>query len=90
MTFNDEIKHFGIMGMKWGRRRGRKSQPPKSRERISDDELKRVINRLSMEKQYRELTKKPPSAVKKVVGEIIMTIGKEYITNELKKRLIKP
>ena len=92
---NDTIYHFGIKGMKWGRRRfqnkdgsltpaGKKrygdgssdsdssgAKPPtmvikrpgssssskKKVSEMSDEELRKQINRLNMEKQYAQLSK---------------------------------
>lgn len=42
---------------------------------MSDEELRRRINRLQMEQQYAALTKSPPSKGKQMVGQIMKTIG---------------
>ena len=56
----DELYHYGKLGMKWGHRKNTsvKNQKPHSRrvEDLSDDELRRTINRIQMEKQYTQLT----------------------------------
>ena len=60
----DELYHFGVKGMKWGRRKVKtqKDSPKQKRQqkikemsKMSDDQLRKAINRLQMEKQYSEL-----------------------------------
>lgn len=61
--------HYGILGMKWGVRRDNPSSGSSSRTKkqkkvtlkqkaktMSDDELKKAVNRLQMEKQYSQLS----------------------------------
>jgi hypothetical protein len=44
MTNQEFLEHFGILGMKWGRRKARGSNTPTSSEKkqYSDDHLKKV------------------------------------------------
>lgn len=70
----DELLHYGIKGQKWGVRRfqnadgsytseGKRRAQQQAEEdpvkSMKDDELNKAINRLSLEKKYKELTKKP-------------------------------
>lgn len=108
-----ELKHYGVVGMKWGIRRdrlnraagakasstGRKARGEESartkvkrssgakpkntfsnkpdNRRMSDAELRNKLNRLNMEKQYKELTATPKS--KSFVKELLAEQGKSAV-----------
>ena len=69
---DEYLMHYGVLGMKWGKRKARVSnsseQAPKKR-RMSNKELQARIRRLKMEKEYAQLTASPPktSRVEKLV-----------------------
>lgn len=73
-----ELQHYGVKGMKWGIRRKRaqhedyqKAHSRKSVREMSDKELRERNNRLQMEQQYAQLTKKKnrgKQAVKAIVA----------------------
>ena len=85
----DFIEHYGTRGMKWGIRK--KSSPGKGKKGkkvsdMSDEELKKKVGRLSMEKQYKTLTKnkRDQSIVRKgakVTGEILGKSAKKSLTS---------
>ena len=76
---DEYLMHYGVLGMKWGRRKARASssgestkkrhksnkeqQAPKKR-RMSNKELQSRIKRLKMEKEYAQLTASPPKTSK--------------------------
>lgn len=94
---DNELYHYGVLGMKWGVRRKRNSsnvEPAKTKKKtlseMSDDELRSKLNRLQMEKQYKDLVRtlnpkqesKAKTFVKKVLeksGENIATQTATYI-----------
>lgn len=80
---NNELKHYGVLGMKWGRRKGRivsedsantaKIRKKKIRE-MSNQELRTANDRLTLERNYKSLTKRPNNT-KKVINGFIKTAG---------------
>lgn len=101
---NNELKHYGVLGMRWGVRRtpaqlGRSSDSSKKRKvresrkakkaakakasesskktvkDMTDAELREKINRLNLEKQYKDLSK----------NETAQSRGKQFVKDVLKK-----
>lgn len=71
MTQNNhtnELYHYGVLGMKWGRRKKNYNNShdsakvqkirKKSINQMSNQELRDVNNRLQLERQYKDLTRK--------------------------------
>ena len=97
---NNVIYHFGIKGMKWGIRRyqnkdgsltaaGKKRYSDSSSANdgikdLTDQELRDRINRLNLEKQYRDLTtpsgQKQVSKGKQFVMGVLETSGRNIAT----------
>lgn len=91
-SYKDELTHFGVLGMKWGKLKGSKDKKIYSKKRVkakylSNDELKSRINRLELEQRYNNLSKKKISASRKAVGDLLSNIGKNTITSVASNRL---
>lgn len=109
---NEELIHYGIIGMKWGKRRyqykdgsltpeGRKryaddnsddynkAHSPKSVKSMSDAELKARLNRLNMEKQYKQLTANEVSGGRKFVQDVLVNAAKQTATTYVSKYMTK-
>lgn len=61
ILIENALKHHGVKGQKWGIRnkrtskQGASSDKPKAHQ-LSDDELRKAVNRMQMEKQYNQLS----------------------------------
>jgi hypothetical protein len=84
-----ELKHVGVLGMKWGRRKSRsessapssdhttaRSLQKKKLSEMSNEDLKKLTARLQLEKQYKDLTKADISGGKKFVADVLQSSAK--------------
>lgn len=94
----ETLEHYGVPGMKWGKRRkasknARKAdnaQRAEARAKVkdmSDDDLKSAINRLKLEKEYKQLNAHQLSEGQKIVGDILKDVGKQYAKNYITSSL---
>lgn len=90
----DSMCHYGILGMKWGRRKAKTSNtsPKPKRKNIkemSDNELRQRINRIQMEKQYKQLTSTNVFNGKKFVTNVITNAAQQtaskYVSQYMNK-----
>lgn len=89
MTDYNDISHSGVIGMKWGHRKASTSKSTASKSKVSsaskkkatkpkiedmsDEELKKIVNRMSLEKQYKTLNQKAPNKGKVAVEKMMKT-----------------
>lgn len=82
---NNFLAHYGIPGMKWGKRKGgsvssasedhsaAKQLKKKPVSEMNNDEIKKLATRLQLEKQYKDLTPSKLSSGQKKVAVILAT-----------------
>lgn len=96
MNKKEYLKHWGIPGMKWGERNGPpyplSSSQMSSEERKhrindkltlkdkSDDELKKEVSRMKLEKEYRDLSKSSVINGSKFTNALLLYAGTLGIT----------
>lgn len=85
MINEEELMHYGVMGMRWGVRRASKrsggskkkkaSRQPQQqpKRRMSNKELQARVKRMQLEKQYRDLTKDLTPKTKSKMEKLIST-----------------
>ena len=92
------LQHHGILGMKWGVRRtpeqlarasGKRGSSDDEVKKMSDSELRSKINRLQMEKQYKQLTSSEISVGRKFVQDVLTNAAKETAKNYVSKYMTK-
>ena len=89
MINEEELMHYGVMGMRWGVRRAskrsggskkgknkkasRQPQQPQKKRRMSNKELQSRVKRMQLEKQYRDLTNDLTPKKKTKIEKLIST-----------------
>ena len=98
---NNELKHYGVLGMRWGVRKGKKQRSlsddyvrsrnikKKHPSEMSNKELQDLNNRIQLERNYKNLNKRQKTAGEKFVTGIIVgaatTTATLYATKYAKK-----
>lgn len=91
---HSELMHFGVKGMKWGVRKSRikkakrwTSTKQAKIDGMSDDQLKKVNNRLRLEKEYKQLTQTKLEKYRKRAGKAAEEAAFNALQNVLQKGL---
>ncbi len=91
----DELSHFGVPGMRWGRRKGSsdsssssdhttsRNLKSKKLNEMSNDEIQTLAKRMQLEKQYKEALKADIHPGKKFAREILASAGKQVASKML-------
>lgn len=76
------LEHYGKKGMRWGSRKS-PGQRPYNTKKLSNSELKAVINRMQLEQQYKNLNVSGQSKKKKFAADVTTDVGKKVATKLL-------
>lgn len=93
---HSELMHYGVRGMRRGIRKSRikgaKRRTSKKQAKIdgmSDDQLRRVNNRLRLEKEYRQLTQTRMERYRAKAGKAVEEAAANTLQNAIQKSLKK-
>ena len=82
------LTHFGVIGMKWGVRKGpsadtkvrrSRSKMYKNRRTMSDSEIKKAINRMQMEKKLKNLVEEDIAPGRIAAKEFLSKTGAAFV-----------
>lgn len=83
------IRHYGVPGMKWGKRKSSASNKSSNVKKLSDAELRSRINRIQMERQYSQLTRSEKDKGRKIVTDILASAAKQTASQYASKYMTK-
>lgn len=93
---HSELMHFGVKGMKWGVRKPRIKNSKKwssakqaKIDGMSDDQLRRINNRIRLEKEYRQLTQTRMERYRNKAGKAAEEAAFNTLQNVIQKGLKK-
>nr|FAA03741.1 MAG TPA: hypothetical protein [Siphovirus LN-2020-2] len=93
---HSELMHFGVKGMKWGVRKSRiknskkwSSSKQAKIDGMSDDQLRRINNRIRLEKEYHQLTQTRMERYRNKAGKAAEEAAFNTLQNVLQKGLKK-
>ena len=84
----NSLAHHGVKGMKWGVRKDESHSGSKFRRDVikgrgtmSDEQLRKAINRLQMEKRLKDLASEDLGVGRKAVGSFLGKVGTTLVTS---------
>lgn len=93
---DDVLAHYGVRGMRWGIRKSRikgakkwTSAKQAKIDGMSDDQLRRINNRLRLEKEYRQLTQTRMERYRAKAGKVVEEVAANTLQNAIQKNLKK-
>lgn len=93
---DDVLAHYGVRGMRWGIRKSRikgakkwSSNKKSKIDGMSDDQLRRINNRLRLEKEYHQLTQTRMERYRARAGKAAEEAAFETLKNTIQKGLKK-
>ena len=93
---HSELMHFGVKGMKWGVRKNRiknskkwSSSKQAKIDGMSDDQLRRINNRIRLEKEYRQLTQTRMERYRNKAGKAAEEAAFNTLQNVIQKGIKK-
>lgn len=93
---HSELMHYGVRGMRWGIRKARikgakkwTSAKQAKIDGMSDDQLRRVNNRIRLEKEYRQLTQTRMERYRSKAGKAAEEAAFNTLQNAIQKGLKK-
>lgn len=93
---HSELMHFGVKGMRWGVRKSRiknskkwSSSKQAKIDGMSDDQLRRINNRIRLEKEYRQLTQTRMERYRNKAGKAAEEAAFNTLQNVLQKGIKK-
>jgi hypothetical protein len=96
---DEELAHAGVKGMRWGKRKKLSTERKQGNaeraaaraktKTMTNEELKQAIDRLKLEKEYKQLNAHEISGGQKLVMEILRDVGKQtaksYVTGAIQE-----
>jgi len=91
----NSFQHVGVLGMRWGVRKRGPDSPDHTRTKeikkkhlseLTNDDLTVAIKRMSLEKQYKDLSSAHLSSGQRIVSGILQRVGGQLINNFVKQK----